>query len=347
MEKYIEDYRNSTAINQSRLKKLIGFNPKKYELDEQDTSSGFAMGNLVDLFLTRPSDFNDEYYISQLENMPSEKIMDIIKEYYETITTIGVEAITNYDTVLLKIIRNAGYQPNMKDKTVIDKVKEAGMDYYNELDNANGREIISREMFDKAHECSGNIRMMFPEVFDDISTQYQVALYGKYMGFDIKGLLDALTIDDENHVIHIYDFKTMFEPTTKFMTNLKKFRYDMQMAFYFELVCQNYEDKYPSYDIKCHFIVESTDSPGNPMMYTCTDSLLHMGKHGGLIRLSEVVFPQEEGFYMVEGFEQLLHKLEYYNKNGFDTDIRVRNANNRVNISWVGSKELVSYDDIN
>ena len=71
----------------------------------------------------------------------------------------------------------------------------------------------------------------------------------------------------------------MGDQTIYFPKSLRQRRYDIQAAFYTEALKSKKE--YETYKIlPFKFIVESTTNPGNPLVFTCNQELLEIGKSG-------------------------------------------------------------------
>ena len=95
-----------------------------------------------------------------------------------------------------------------------------------------------------------------------------------------KALLDMVVIDDELQTVQPIDIKTTGEYPENFHRVAKRFRYDIQAAFY--TLALSYA--YPEYTIlPFQFLVESTvaSAIGTPLLYTCTESDLLIGRYGG------------------------------------------------------------------
>ena len=84
MKDYINDYYNSGRISQSKLKLLL-LGPKKF-VERRDSSLYFEekesliIGSAVDCLLTQSEEFEKDYYISSLEEKPSDIIKSILKQ---------------------------------------------------------------------------------------------------------------------------------------------------------------------------------------------------------------------------------------------------------------------------
>lgn len=345
MKEKIDYYRNHSAINQSKLKKLLGYNPSNFLNEEKEESSGFFMGSLVDCLITTPEDFDTIYYLTDFNITASENIMKICDEYIRL--SESDDLLQNKDLVI-KIARDNGYYKGYKDDTIYSRIYNDGLKYCSLLKKANGKIIVDKKTYDKAMSIVHSIKDTFKDIFD-FDCEYQVSMFSIIDNIEVKCLIDMMKIDFDNKIVNIYDIKTMYESTAMFWLNMKKYRYDIQMAWYKTIVSNNY----PGFKVNCHFIVESTENIGNPIMYTCTENLLEIGEHGIYVSKGDLFRyiiddHQEtkkikclENISFIEGYRQLLTKYKYYNENGFETDYRIKKHNNRALIDWNGSDELL------
>ena len=174
---------------------------------------------------------------------------------------------------------------------------------------------------------------------------FQMSIDFTYERVDCKALLDMVIINHKDKTIQPIDIKTMGDYTINFPKSLRQRRYDIQAAFYVEALKS--KGVYATYEIlPFKFIVESTIDPGNPLVFTCSQELLNIGKFGrpaykiigNLIGAklgdkNQIIFlPYEE----IKGFNQLVEDYKYYLQNGFELDKRVRDNSSELLLDWSG-----------
>lgn len=299
MERSLKNYYDSPRLSQSKLKLLLlgvkAFNeitePELFFEEKQH----FIIGSAVDTLLTRGVEqFNQEFYVSNLENKPSDTVKSIINEVFSK-ANIGVDKVglfaptlRDYPDLILEACNNHSYQSNWKDETRVNKIIE-NFPYWEELVESNGKTILTIE--DKAlidtivnnllnHEA---IKFYFNNFADGIEIINQLHIDFEIDGVECKALLDGVIIDRNNKTLLPYDIKTTGDKVINFPRAMRKHHYQIQAAWYMEALKQ-WKDKsteFKDYNIlNFEFIVESTTEPGFPKRFYCSDDLLHIGKYG-------------------------------------------------------------------
>lgn len=328
MNKEVKEYRDNPALNQSKLKKLIGYRPWEFLRDDKEETESLKLGSLVDCLFLTPQEFNNEFYVSTIKQ-PSDTMKSIVTEYYNCIKQNDGEPTDFYHTgLLLSIANDHNYYPTYKSDTLLNKITKDGLAYLQELKASEGLTIISDDMLSKAQSITMELSDFMSDhslFFEDKKQYIQKPLYGNYYGIDIKGLLDMLLVDMENHKFQIIDLKTTSSATKEFPDSMRKYRYDIQMAFYKTLVRQNVRQLLQDngitkleelafwethFDIECYFLVASTiPNHTEPILLHCDNEIVERGEHGYSV-------PTEHSLkgkiikmsYKTEGFLQLIRK---------------------------------------
>lgn len=141
------EYRELEGINASLLKRFV--NPKPSNITEEslyyeEDSKALLIGGIVDSFLTDINKLEQVYYISDMDNKPSDAIISICKNLFDDGITLE-----NKDLVL-SYAREVGYNNRYKDDTLYDDVVKKGEAYYNSLVLSKDKKIISKEEYDKS-----------------------------------------------------------------------------------------------------------------------------------------------------------------------------------------------------
>jgi hypothetical protein len=355
----VKEYNEHQSINQSRLKKLLGAeDPRTFLMDIELKSQSLTIGSLVDCLLTSPDEFPIDYYVSQLESLPSDTIQAILQE---TLNSISLDATTsdnleNHRSYMVTGQTFSAYQPNWKLETKIAKVIEQGSELFKEMIVSRGRTIISRDDWDLANIVANSIKNnstvggFITHVDENIQLLFQHPIYFKVNGIECKALLDVLRIDHAKKNVQIIDIKTMSGATLEFPNNVQSYKYDLQMAFYY-LAVQSLTSMpngpIHNYNIECAFIVESTTNVGHPLMYFCTKDFINLGLYG---RAETFAFLQEGkgvkyansksnyslNFKKREGIIHLLNKYSYYMQNGWEKNQRIAQHDSVFTLDWFG-----------
>ena len=115
-----------------------------------------------------------------------------------------------------------------------------------------------------------------------------------------------------------------------------------QAAFYTEALYYFKERDEPNWkDYKIlpfKFIVESTINPGNPLVFTCSDELLDIGKNGRQpYKLCDKPYVSTYmKFDEIKGFHQLIEDYKWYMENEFEKNRRIVEAQGEFQLDWNG-----------
>lgn len=350
----VKDYNESQAINQSRLKKLLGNEDPQIFLSMEtsiDTKS-ITIGSLVDCLITSPEEYLTDYYISELESLPTDSIQAIVTETFSHVSQTSEEPISDdikdYVREMLLQPSFETYQANWKVETKIKKLVGdgetlgEGNKFWRELVLSRGKKIISKANDELAHLVKDSLLNNFSSWFREeelyINRFFQYPIYFKKDDIECKALIDMLLVNHQEKTVYVIDLKTMSGNTLSFPDSVKSFGYNLQMAFYYwsALSLTKPGGLYEEYDIKCGFIVESTTNIGQPLLYMCTQDFIEVGLYGIDKRLlnSDSLYPLI--FKEQEGIVHLLNKYKYYINNGFEKNQRIVANNSKFTLDWFG-----------
>ena len=214
----LRKYRESPATNQSLLKSFYGGGEK----EKEKVSDSLSIGNLLDTLLTNP-DKQDDVYIC--ENPPP----DAIREAFRRCISVDFDLACSE---ALLYLREAEYQANYKDATLLGKLKECE-EYFHNKDKL----VIKQKDYDRiltkvsqviTHPTVGKY---FKE--SNLDIRYQQAWYTSLYDTKLKALSD-ITIHED--VITLIDVKYSYATLKEFAKAVERFRYDLQMAFYADII---------------------------------------------------------------------------------------------------------------
>lgn len=346
------EYYENLAISQSQLKLLLGTNPGLFNTIQEpemyfEEKEHFVIGSAVDCALTTPYLFDSRYYVSTLESKPSGVVKSIIQQVKDKLDeqqpfSVIYSDITMYPELILEACENHNYYSNLSNSVKVLKISSYN-DYFRVLVNAIDKVILSVEektlidnivMSIRTNEATS--KYFLSGIYGSYNL-FQVPIYFTYEDVECKALLDMVVVDTMNMTMQPIDIKTLGYDTLKFHNSLIKRRYDIQAAFYTEALKQ----EYPGYTIlPFKFIVESTVRPGTPLIYTCTEDLLEVGKYGK--KESYSIGINSEGTDLVKknekvlGFHDLILLYKYYLLNGFIKNKKVVENDSELLIDWNG-----------
>jgi hypothetical protein len=345
----IAEYRNSQNLNQSTLKKLIK-GPAYFLKEDTEEKSYFNIGSAVDTILFgSKSDFWNNFYTIPEKDKPTDSIKNIIDTVFTELTT-GVDNLKFIGTleqnafILLKVADDLNYQPNYKPETKVKTLIEKGSKYFQQLFHAHGKTILTYEeettifkvvhSLQQHHATKDYFDLEQLEKSKDFTVYIQYPLYFKYAGLNCKALPDMFIVRKINNSYHIelIDLKTTSGDTVNFLYSIRKYRYDIQLAWYHLAILLSpsipeeelQKDKVAGMNYQ--FIVESTTNTGNPAIYKLDDTIIQNAI--------------ESTNKSIKSIEDLLSDLEYYNNHGYNTN-RILDENNHI--IQVGINDL--YDE--
>lgn len=371
----IKDYfDNETHINQGALKKLLGGVRKFKEAKEKklfyEEEEHFVIGSAVDVKLTQGEEiFKEEFYISMLTDKPSDTVMSIIQEVFQTLLETRTDeeisllsgSLSLFPDLITSACANHNWNNRWGDEAKIRAITDQGVNYFNELVKANGKQVITLEeaaLIDNIVYTLKNhpVTKYLFEDSDNYVIIYQKPLYFAVEGVMCKALPDIILIDKQTNIIHCFDIKTTGDELINFPYNAAKLRYDIQAAFYMEAIKRTIDSRDGIFSIEVQngegvppslyefpiasiagfsFVVASKIDTSQPVIYTASQDFYFMGKYGR----EELAFKANEempklSFGKVHGFMDLIHLYDWHCKNGFETDFMISTNENVLPLNW-------------
>lgn len=354
LEKEIERYFDSPDINQSLLKGLIpGLEDFKHKQEKRENSKDepmkehFLIGHAVDDILTGEEGiFEKKYYISEIENKPSDTEVVMVDTTIEIIKAKNIQPqnFEDHRIEILESIEYHGWYKNKPGEKRIETFINGARDYFRDKINSEGKHVLSTSQNALVGRVVDSLRSNYRtsqffnrETIGDernMRAFYQLPIHFQYEGVNCKALLDMLFVSfsEENKVsrVVIADLKTMSGETVDFLNNVKMFRYDIQMAWYkraVEFFLREGGFDFQNVEIECIFVVESVTRQGTPVVYRASDSLLEIGEFG---KSEGKIVDPESGSYIfvrpVKGYKRLIEEYKYYLSTDWTIDYRLKNT---------------------
>lgn len=313
----VQEYYGSDALGQSKLKLLLG-DLGSFHKEFDSSAEHFMIGSAVDCILTNSLEaFNEEHYISKVEKLPSEAVVEILglvheevlQDYAEHLEVITgqeeplpvtpfhefVGELGNWGAYILDACEKTGWQPRWGADAKLKNIVEPGSAYFMDLCKSFGKTVISQTqnatIKNIVHSLQSNPRTAsffdrdFYTDMPDLTVYYQFPIYFEYRGVNCKALLDMVFVyrDEEGRILAIVgvDLKTMNGNTFYFPSSVRARRYDIQAAWYTLALHKHFAVPEGSDVIKpFQFVVESTSFQGKPLNFVVDKSLLNMGRYG-------------------------------------------------------------------
>ena len=366
----IDQYYASTDLSQSLgkalLKGLKQYNEAiaRQENPPADEKPYFTIGKAVDTILTgEEGQFEQEYHVSELEKMPSDVEVNMIKMCFQNLLESGLEPsqmypLSAYEAQMQEcIITYDWYKGKPGDKRTLGLL-ENGNAYFQDLIKAHGKKVIDKNtkliidavvMSLRTNDTTSKYfnRSLFHTPKIDI--YYQLPIYFTYKGIACKALLDIVIVikNDDGQIVTIkpFDIKTMTGEVITFPKSVKAYRYDMQGAWYTNAIYA-WIDKMSSHLVAelytvepFSFIVESTDQPGQPLVFQLNDEMIARGETGVSPVYQKIDDYNIEIIPEIPGYEQFIAEYRWYEENGWDVDRRIAKAEGRKIIIGINGLE--------
>jgi len=163
-----------------------------------------------------------------------------IKESYEQ---LGIALGYTFENTL-KAVRYARLVTNAyksyNEDTVVDLIKDKGLDYIKQSLSNNGKTFLSVADKDKIEGCIASLRantlankfLGLSGMFDTNIILKEFDIYVDFLSAKYKGRLDNVYIDTLNKVVYISDLKTTAKALGYFKSVVESYKYYRQLALY-------------------------------------------------------------------------------------------------------------------
>lgn len=275
-------YRANDALSFSSISKFYreGFSKLDHLFDKEESPS-LTFGSIVDCLLTEGEErFNEKYFVC---------VVPIISDDYKLVVNVIKEELGNihkslYDipdkTIVEYLDRFGIYQNNWKPDTKANKIREGANTYYKMLLESNGKEVVSKEIYENALACvemfksSNATEFYFREdnPFDKIERCHQLKFKSSYNKIDIKCMMDLIVVDNNKKTIQPCDIKTMSEEEYNFPRSFMKWQYYWQAQIYTWILKQNIakDDYFKDFKVLDFKFIVISNNTKTPLVWTCS-----------------------------------------------------------------------------
>jgi hypothetical protein len=283
-----ENYRAIVRDSSSSLKEFSSDRKKyhkKYILGEKvadDENKAATMGRLVETKLMEPELFDEKFYLSTCQSVPTGLMLDFVEALYKhMIAAINEndEITRPFDEVAQDAYKDSGFK--IKYEAVLAKFMGSESEvYFDEimLVRRKGMTVVSINDVTHCENIVAELRSnptTAPIVNQnrtsrfDVYNQLQVEQYQVH-GHLFKSMMDKVIVDHENKTIQVYDLKCTWSVEGFYKeyylyrrAYIQAFLYWHAAHFHFqELVDQGYRVEYPQ------FIVCDSTNYFRPIVYT-------------------------------------------------------------------------------
>lgn len=278
------EYRQDPALSYSNLSSFerLGFKGLD-KLFERIESPSLLFGSVVDCLITDGEKaFTEQYMVSDIPSMePS--VEPIVKEIYEQFHNQYTNINDILDSQIMPIISKYNYQPRWKNETRCKAIKERGQQYYQTMFMANGRTIVTQDMYNRVFACvralkdSPQTHDYFCEdnPFDDIERLYQLKFKESLDSFKTgdntyRCMMDLAIVNHSTKVVIPCDLKTSSPREYEFYRNFIDYHYQIQARLYWRLLrkAMDKDDYFKDFKLADYrfIVVNNIDNP-NPLVW--------------------------------------------------------------------------------
>lgn len=266
-------YRTSSSVSQSLLTALSR-SPSNIRLSNRETNY-FTLGSLVDTMAFFGEEGTKELYAVTTIKKPEGLIWEYHLLLLEAMTIDGMTIAHAKDLAY----KHSGFKiarPTVEaryEKEVIPYLKE-------ELAN-DGKIIVNAKDYNHAKVLVKALKEdKYTAPYFKDTNMFQTSIQEELCNLPCKGLLDIIDIDEENKTMRVVDLKTTSKPIYNFQKSILDYRYDIQLAFYTDLLKKSPISK--GYGIlNPRFVVINTDAMEPPIVFELSDRDLQVARNGG------------------------------------------------------------------
>jgi len=229
-------------LSYSRISDFDRNGPKALIRPSNPEGDGLRFGSYVDDLLVDKVTNNNlckDLYVVYDDNKPTATLgtlCDIIIDNYDK--------IPDKDTVL-KIVNHNGFWSKMKDDT---KIKQFDVnefwDYVKIKLETKDKIVVTQKESQDAEECVNlllNHKHTHHLFNNDFENHYQYKFEFPYKGFNLRGIIDKMSIDHKNKIVCMEDIKTGSSRADEFTKSFIKYCYYFQEGVYtkaFDSICE-------------------------------------------------------------------------------------------------------------
>ena len=225
------EYRLDPALSYSKLSQFFKNGAKALISNEKVDTQSLRFGSLVDCLLTAPEEFDDRFYVADID-----RFSDTFRAMTETIYNNhpDLESISETPNLLEYI---GDWQPRWGEKAKIDAVVKGCSDYYTVLKYSTGKIVVSPQEFSEAQSCVMTLKThpFSYQIFEcnkDEEIFYQLKFKSKFFEDPIRCMFDIIKVNHKNKTIEPIDLKTTGHGEEDFEKSFIDWNYWIQSGMY-------------------------------------------------------------------------------------------------------------------
>lgn len=313
---YVSEYRKVDRLSYSALKMYNEDRKKfykKYILKEEskDTDNEYLrMGNIVDVIMTDPDNF-DDYFVITSSDKPSGQLLtfvnilfDITLKDTDFITkVVKTDLIDRMQRAYTRLKEENGGKLRDKFETFVENFAQKGRSYFDELLASIGKTVITADELALGTSISESIKKC--DAFNlnkGCIKLTKVPILFEYKDVELKAEIDEIEIDTIKKIIYPFDYKiTSFVEDFFYNSFLKKGYYIQSSLYKFAIEEWKKNTEYKDFKVEnLAFKVACQNNYYAPLLYKTLDVHYSGGFTGFIIG---------DTFY--KGIDQLISEIQY------------------------------------
>ena len=263
---------------------------KKYILNEpmnEKETSAANMGRLVETILMEPELFDEKFYLSVLDSIPTGLMLDFVEALY-TVTIDNTdetgEVTKDFATLSKEAYELSGFK--LKYESVITKFVGSNAElYYDEIRKvrANNLTVVTEMEINVANNIvetlkksatTGPVVNLINSARYSVYSQLQVENY-TVMGHTFKSMMDLVHIDHDEKTVQVYDLKCTWN-VENFFEEYYLYRRAYIQAYLYKKAAEHLagdeDNEFYNYTVlNPRFIVCDSGNHYSPLIYTLSD----------------------------------------------------------------------------
>lgn len=303
-----EEYRNDGCMHYSTIASYdrggFGVIPT---LAERKESPSLTLGSCVDVLITgTPEEFEKQFLVADLNTDASDTLINVTKGLFNTYKDTYSSVADIPDAAIISALDEVGYGKTWYAKTRVDKLKNAGSEYYKLLFLAQGKTIITSEMYNSALACVRALHEAPATKFlfeinnpfePEIERLYQLKFRADYKGVPFSMMADEIIVFHKTKKILPIDLKTSSHKEWEFHKSFVDWSYFHQGRQYYYILAENLKNDpyFKDFEIlNWHFVVVNKNTL-NPLVWEFEDTKKRGTLYYGKNKQIEVRDPLEIG----------------------------------------------------
>jgi hypothetical protein len=299
------EYRSLNKKSYSSLKTFADDRKKYYKKyilledtsDEDLKNRATLIGSMVDCLLLSPNEFDNKFYISTCNEVPTGLMLQFVEALYKRVRDcVDIEgkltrpfadlSLEAYNDV--KFDRDGNIVAFKRDsfEKVVEKFTENVKAYFDEICQVrpNGLMVITTSDIETAEKVKTELRSnsITSQVINlKSNTRFEVyesyPIIYSYKSFEFKSLLDKLVIDHDEKTIQPYDLKVTWDVENFYEGYFLYRKSYIQVGLYHlgTMLVFKKQEKYKEYKIlPMKFIVADPNNYTSPLIYSISESVL-------------------------------------------------------------------------